>query len=74
MEESREIIREIANEEYKEGFVSNVQQEFAPKGLSEDIIRLISKKKNEPDWLLDFRLKAYAKWKTMKMPTCVQEA
>src|SRR5574344_2405601 len=69
MEESREIIREIANEEYKEGFVSNVQQEFAPKGLSEDIIRLISKKKNEPDWLLDFRLKAYAKWKTMKMPT-----
>jgi Fe-S cluster assembly protein SufB len=69
MEESREIIREIANEEYKEGFVSNVRQEFAPKGLSEEIIRLISKKKNEPEWLLEFRLKAYAKWKTMKMPT-----
>lgn len=46
-----------------------MEQEFIPKGLNEDIIRLISEKKGEPQWLLDFRLKAYRKWLTMKMPT-----
>lgn len=62
------IIEEIANAEYRHGFESKIEQEFIPKGLNEEIIRLISKKKNEPQWLLEFRLNAFAKWKTMKMP------
>ena len=61
-------IEEIANAEYRHGFESKIEQEFIPKGLNEEIIRLISKKKNEPQWLLEFRLNAFAKWKTMKMP------
>lgn len=64
-----DIIQNIANQEYKEGFVTDVEQEFIPKGLNEDIIRLISKKKGEPEWLLEFRLKAFAKWKKMTTPT-----
>ena len=62
------IIEEIANAEYRHGFESKIEQEFIPKGLNEEIIRLISKKKNEPQWLLEFRLNAFSKWKTMKMP------
>ncbi len=69
MSKNKEIIEDIANAEYQHGFESNISQEFIPKGLSEDIIRLISSKKEEPQWLLDFRLKAYEKWLTMKMPT-----
>lgn len=70
MSENDNIIKEIsANNEYKHGFETDVEQDFVPKGLNEDIIRLISKKKEEPEWLLEFRLKAYRKWKTMKMPT-----
>lgn len=56
------------NEEYKWGFESNIEMEEFPKGLNEDIIRLISSKKNEPDWLLESRLKAYKLWLTMKHP------
>lgn len=69
MSENKEIIESFTNQDYKEGFVTNVEQEFIPKGLNEDIIRLISSKKGEPQWLLEFRLKAYQKWKTMKVPT-----
>lgn len=69
MSKNNNIIEDIANAEYQHGFESNVSQEFIPKGLNEDIIRLISSKKDEPEWLLDFRLKAFAKWQTMKMPT-----
>ena len=70
MSENDNIIKEISeNNEYKHGFETDVEQDFVPKGLNEDIIRLISKKKEEPEWLLEFRLKAYRKWKTMKMPT-----
>ena len=62
------ILNELTSQEYKEGFVTEVEQEFVPKGLSEDIIRLISSKKGEPGWLLEFRLDAFRKWKTMKAP------
>lgn len=69
MEETNKLIKDISESEYQHGFVTNVDQEFIPKGLNEDIVRLISQKKNEPEWLLEFRLKAYRRWKTMKMPT-----
>lgn len=54
--------------DYKYGFYTDIDTDTIPPGLSEDVIRLISKKKGEPEWLLDFRLKAYRKWLTMKMP------
>lgn len=56
-------------EGYKWGFESNIEMEDFPKGLNEDIVRLISKKKNEPDWMLEYRLKAFKIWETMKHPT-----
>ena len=56
-------------EDYKWGFESNIEMEEFPKGLNEDIIKLISSKKNEPEWLLDFRLKAYRQWLKMTPPT-----
>ncbi len=68
MKESEEIIESFTNQEYKEGFVSNIEQEYIPKGLTEETIRLISSKKGEPEWMLEFRLKAFARWKEMKMP------
>ncbi len=57
-----------ATETYKYGFVTDIEMESAPKGLNEDIIRFISAKKNEPDWLLDWRLRAFAHWQTMAEP------
>jgi len=65
---SSDIISQITNTEYQYGFVSDIDVEEFPKGLNEDVIRLISKRKNEPDWLLEFRLKAFAKWQTMTEP------
>jgi len=62
------VIREFTQGEYKEGFVTDVEQEFVPKGLNEDIIRMISARKEEPQWLLDFRLDAFRKWQKMPMP------
>ena len=59
----------LENNEYKYGFVTDIEQEVIPKGISEEVINFISKKKNEPSWLLDFRLKAYSKWKKMKEPS-----
>src|SRR5688572_9559490 len=59
----------IANQDYKWGFVSPLQEDTVPPGLNEDIIRLISSKKGEPQWLLDWRLKAYQYWRKMKEPT-----
>ena len=69
--ESREngIIDEIASGEYKYGFTTDIETETIPIGLSEDVVRLISAKKEEPEWLLDFRLKAFAYWKTLPLPT-----
>ena len=61
-------IEELANREYKYGFVTDIDADAAPRGLSEDIIRLISSKKGEPEWLLQWRLKAYRNWLTMKEP------
>lgn len=66
--EEKELLDNITKSEYKEGFVTDVDQEFIPKGLNEDIVRLISERKNEPQWLLDFRLDAYRKWQKMEMP------
>lgn len=57
-----------ANKKYEWGFSSNIEQEFAPKGLNEDTIRYISAKKNEPEWMLDWRLKAFRTWQTMALP------
>ncbi|MDW8274744.1 MAG: Fe-S cluster assembly protein SufB, partial [Chitinophagales bacterium] len=64
-----EVLLEHINSDYKYGFVSNIEAEEAPKGLNEDIIRFISAKKNEPEWMLEWRLNAYRKWLTMKEPT-----
>lgn len=66
--EEKELLNDITKSEYKEGFVTDVEQEFIPKGLNEDIIRMISKRKDEPQWLLDFRLDAFRKWQKMEMP------
>src|SRR5882762_10199996 len=66
---SNKAIQEIASQEYKYGFQTPIESETAPKGLSEDIIRLISKKKNEPEFMLEFRLKAYRHWLKMTEPT-----
>ena len=62
------ILSEVTTGEYKYGFYSDIEMEKIPKGLSEDVVRLISKKKKEPEWLLEFRLKSYRHWLTMKMP------
>lgn len=66
--EEKELLNDITKSEYKEGFVTDVEQEFIPKGLNEDIVRMISKRKGEPQWLLDFRLEAFRKWQKMEMP------
>ena len=58
----------IENSEYKYGFYTDIETEEFPKGLNEDIVRLISKKKEEPEWLLEYRLKAFRLWKTMPEP------
>src|SRR6267154_6754470 len=58
----------LANREYKYGWVTDIESETIPRGLSEDTVRLISAKKNEPEWMLEFRLKAYRHWLTMKEP------
>src|SRR6188768_3968246 len=68
MSTSTETIEELATREYKYGFVTDVEADSIPKGLSEDVVRLISQKKQEPEWLLEWRLKAYRLWLTMKEP------
>ena len=62
-------IEELANQEYQYGFVTEVEAETLPKGLNEEVVRLISEKKREPAWLLEWRLKAYRTWLTMTEPT-----
>jgi len=66
--EQDKILNDVTSGEYKYGFYTDIETDRITKGLSEDVVRIISKKKNEPDWLLDFRLRAYRHWKTMKMP------
>ena len=65
---SKQQIEELATREYKYGFHSDIDTEIAPKGLSEDIVRLISEKKQEPQWMLEWRLKAFRHWQTMTEP------
>lgn len=68
IKEEDKIIQEVTRQEYKEGFVTEVGQDFIPKGLNEDIIRTISRLKEEPEWMLEFRLEAFRKWQGMEMP------
>ena len=67
--EPNKYVKELTQEKYKYGFTTDVHTYIIEKGLNEDVVRLISSKKGEPDWLLDFRLKAYHYWLTLEMPT-----
>lgn len=67
--EQDQLLSDLTQSEYKYGFTTDVETEKIKKGLSEEVVRIISAKKNEPEWLLEFRLKAYRHWLTMKMPT-----
>lgn len=69
MGKDNNLIEDITNSEYKYGFVTDIETDIIAKGLNEDVIRYISNTKNEPQWLLEFRLNAYKKWLTMTMPT-----
>ena len=62
------VLQNLVNQPYLHGFVTDIESDIAPKGLNENTIRLISAKKNEPEWLLEFRLKAYQQWLTMEEP------
>ncbi|MDR1763452.1 MAG: Fe-S cluster assembly protein SufB [Dysgonamonadaceae bacterium] len=68
MSENNDIISEVTGKDYEYGFSTDIHTELAPKGLNEDVIRLISSRKNEPEWLLEFRLKAFRHWQTLEMP------
>ena len=68
MAEKNEFVRRVAEQKYEYGFTTDVHTEVIPNGLTEDIVRLISAKKGEPQWMLDFRLKAFRHWQGMKQP------
>jgi len=68
VQQTVEQVREIDVDQYKYGFVTDIEMEKAPKGLSEDIVRFISAKKREPEWMLDWRLDAYRRWLTLREP------
>lgn len=70
--EDKDIITQVTAGEYKYGFVTDIETETIPRGLNEDVIRLISSKKMEPDWLLEFRLKAFRHWQCMEKPQWAQ--
>lgn len=65
---SDDIINDVTSSDYKYGFVTNIDTEIIPQGLNEDVVRLISQKKGEPEWLLEFRLKAFRHWLTLEVP------
>jgi Fe-S cluster assembly protein SufB len=69
MSDAMDTIEEFTNREYQYGFVTDIESDTVPPGLNEDIVRLISSKKNEPEWLLEWRLKAYRHWLTLEEPT-----
>ena len=69
MQDSTDILNEVTSGDYKYGFVTNIDTEVIAKGLDENTVRIISAKKNEPEWMLEFRLKAYRHWLTLEMPT-----
>jgi len=68
VEDQNKILNEVTGSDYKYGFQTDIETETIPKGLNEDVIRLISSKKEEPEWLLESRLKAFRHWQTMMMP------
>jgi len=68
MSEEKKMLEELASEQYKWGFVTDIESDTLPPGINEDVIRFISAKKNEPEWMLEFRLKAFAHWQTMEEP------
>ena len=68
VQETVDQVRRIDVDQYKYGFVTDIESDKAPKGLSEDIVRFISAKKNEPEWMLAWRLDAYRRWLTMREP------
>ena len=68
VKETIEDVRQLEADKYKYGFTTEIEQEYAPKGLNEDIVRFISAKKNEPQWMLDWRLEAFARWLKMDEP------
>ncbi len=63
-----ELLEKVTSTEYKYGFTTDIESDTIPKGLSEDVVRIISTKKNEPQWMLDYRLKAYKAWLEMEEP------
>ena len=67
--ETIELVKDIEVDKYKYGFTTDIESDFAPKGLNEDIVRFISAKKNEPAWMLEARLEAYRRWLQMEEPT-----
>ena len=69
MEEKNQFVREVAEQKYEFGFTTDVHTEIIEKGLNEDVVRLISQKKGEPEWMLEFRLKAFRYWKEQTEPT-----
>ena len=66
---SNEFVKQVAEQKYEFGFTTNVHTEIIEKGLNEDVVRLISAKKGEPEWMLEFRLKAFRYWQEQKQPT-----
>jgi Fe-S cluster assembly protein SufB len=65
---SEELLEQVTQADYKYGFTTDIETDIIPIGLNEEVVRLISKKKNEPEWMLEFRLKAFKHWTTLKMP------
>lgn len=68
-QEKNKFVKQVAEQKYEFGFTTDVETEIIPVGLNEEVVRLISKKKQEPDWLLDFRLKSFRYWQTLSIPT-----
>ena len=72
MEDQNKLLNEVTSRDYRFGFVTDIETDSIPKGLSEEVVRMISAKKEEPEFMLEFRLKAFRKWLTMKMPNWAQ--
>ena len=68
MQDSNSVLNEVTNGEYKYGFVTDIDTDVIHRGLDEETVRIISAKKHEPEWLLEFRLRAFRYWQTLEMP------
>ena len=69
MSETNEFVKKVAEKKYEFGFTTDIHTEIIDKGLNEDVVKLISEKKGEPEWLLEFRLKAFRYWLTQQQPS-----